>query len=74
MRTLASMTVSEIEQYIQMVGQATATIVPPDGTFCVIINRPDGRAHYVSNAERSNIPTMLRELADALDAEMARDN
>lgn len=74
MRTLASMTPAEVEVYMRLAGEATATITPPDGLFLLAFFGPDGQVHYASNANRGDISDALRELADGLDKATAEMN
>lgn len=74
MKTLASMSEDDLRHYMNMMGQATASIVPPDGLFCLVIFDDKQKANYVSNCSRMQIPAALRELANSLEANMAKTN
>ena len=74
MRTLASMTPDEIGAYMTMLGQATASVVTEDATFCLVLFGPNMQAHYTSNCRRLEMPDALEELARELRKTMAHNN
>lgn len=74
MRTLASMTPAEIGKYMRLAGEATGSIMPPDGIFLLAVFGPDGQMHYVSSANRGDVAKALRELANGLDKATAEMN
>lgn len=74
MKTLESMTVAEAKEYMQMLAEATRTIVPPDGQFAIAVIAPGNKCHWVSTIKRRNVPAMLRDLADNIEAETTNLN
>lgn len=76
MRTLASMTEDEANEYMRLLGQATKCVIPPDALFvlCVFGPEPDKKALYISDCRRLEMPKALHELADKMAADIAKDN
>jgi anthranilate phosphoribosyltransferase len=73
MRKLADMTPDEVAAYMQMLGEATRTVVPPDADFLVLVGTgTDGPSHFISSVKsRARIVSFLRGVAD--DVEAGRD-
>ena len=67
-RQYRDMTGDEREHYARLCGEATGTITEPCGAhFVLLLFDLAGRMDYVANIDRSNVPTILREIADKIE-------
>jgi len=66
-RRLSDLNAQGVEHYMNLVGQATRSVMP-DGALFVVLVFGDGQAHYVSNANRDEMVAALREIADQVEA------
>ncbi len=62
---------------LQSLGKHIEKKTPGDALYVLMVvpkGEVDGRAHYVSNAERPSVVKLLREFADALDGGLVSDD
>lgn len=75
MKRLMDMTEPELKRYMQLLAEATGSIMPLDRDgktpclFCVLVfdDMEGGVTQYVSNADRPGMIKALRETADRLE-------
>jgi hypothetical protein len=60
---------AEKRQYFDLLARETASILPEDaGEFVLLVISGGSRCHYVSNVDPSIMVSMMRTMADRLEA------
>lgn len=80
--TMGELTKAQKENYMGHLGDMIGSVLPSDCTFLTVVMYPNPEPipesktliNYISSARRLEIPRLLRELANALEADMAEGN
>lgn len=67
---------STMEERLEALARMIENVMPKGIMFCLAVFEVEGerRASYVSNTRRLEMPSALRELADAMASDIARRN
>ena len=74
-KTLQGMSPGDLMTYMNLLSQATETIVPEDAVFVIVLVDPTGHAHWVKGSKSiAGLPEILANLAVDVEATLRGKN